>query len=116
MDGYEDLPLPWEGDAPVADFEESSFVRREWNRDGKVEKGQPFVALEPRESLKELARGFSTASMIVRWREAHKEQLEKGEVEDCVDVTIRKLKEALGGQDWMEGGPSTVLLMIKKRA
>jgi hypothetical protein len=45
---------------------------------------------------------------------ANREALVKGEVEDCVDLTIKRLKEALGGQDWLGGGPSTVLLMIKK--
>jgi SAM-dependent methyltransferase len=116
MDGYENLPLPWEGDAPVLAFEESSFVRKEWNLDGKVERGQRFLALQPRHSLDDLAKGCSTASMVVRWREAHKDQIERGEVEDCIDCTVRRLKEALDGQDWMEGGPSTVLLIIKKKA
>lgn len=115
MDAYANLLLPWDSDASDPGFDESTFVRKEWNRDGKVEKGQPFLALEPRHSLDDLAKGCSTASMVVRWRAAHKEQLEKGEVEDCVDSTIRRLKEALDGQDWMEGGPSTALLMMKKK-
>ena len=116
MDGYENLPLPWTSDPPASGFDESTFVRKEWNREGKVEKGQLFLALEPRHSLDDLAKGCSTASMVVRWRAAHKEQLDKGEVEDCVDLTVRRLREALDGQDWMEGGPSTVLLLIKKKA
>jgi trans-aconitate 3-methyltransferase len=112
MDGYDDLPLPW--DEGVPSFDEATFVRREWNKGGKVEKGETFLGAEPRRSLNELAKGCSTASMVVRWREANREALEKGEVEDCVDLTIKRLKEVLGGQDWLEGGPSTVLLMIKK--
>jgi trans-aconitate 3-methyltransferase len=112
MDGYDDLPLPW--DEGVPGFDEFTFVRREWNKGGKVEKGKTFLVAEPRRSLDELAKGCSTASMVVRWREANREALVKGEVEDCVDLTIKRLKEALGGQDWLEGGPSTVLLMIKK--
>jgi SAM-dependent methyltransferase len=118
-EGYVGLPLPWEGDGEAegeGEFDEATFVRREWNKGGRVEAGEGFLALEPTMSLEEWARGCATASMVVRWRAAHKEQLERGEVDDCVDVTVRRLRDALGGQNWMEGGPSVVLLMIKKRA
>lgn len=114
-DGYEDLPLPWDEGVDIEGFDEACFFRREWNKDGAVRDGEDFVAAEPRHSLDMFARGCSTASMVVRWREAHREGLGNGEIEDCVDLTVRRLKEALGDQDWFEGGPSMVLLMIKKK-
>ena len=113
MDGYVDLGLPWE--VGVEGFEEGSLVRREWNKDGAVEEGAEFLAREPRMSLDQFAKGCGTASMVVRWREANREALARGEVEDCVDVTVRRLREALDGPEWMDGGPSTTLLMIKKK-
>ena len=114
LEGYDSLPLPWSEGISVPGFSERCFVRREWNRDGQVAPGEKFVAAEPRHSLDELAKGCSTASMVVRWRAANAEAVARGEVEDCVEQTVRRLREVLGGQEWLEGGPSTVLLMIKK--
>ena len=141
---YDDLPLPWTVEPVVAEFpfptkhngddtedaptsntipnngEKSlpnlTFIRKEWNRNGALTtETQDFFRGHIRQSLEELARGLGTASMVTRWREVNHVRVQAGEVEDCVDMTIRKMREAMGGRDWIDGGSGTVVLLFKKR-
>jgi len=119
---YRDLPLPWSLSQPNQVFNQASFKRQEWDAHGvpsasPLEDGTPgpFLFSEST-SPEKLGRAFGSASMVIRWREANKEALAKGEVDDCVDVTVRDLKAVL--EDRPEGtfvnAPSCTLLMMKK--
>jgi hypothetical protein len=107
---YRDLGMPW---PEVPEFPKELFVRREWNVDGKVERDETFFRGQGVVSLELFAKGMATASPVTRWREAHPELAETDE--DVVSVTVRELREALGGQEWFEGGTATGLLMFKRR-
>ncbi|KAH8657868.1 S-adenosyl-L-methionine-dependent methyltransferase [Xylariales sp. PMI_506] len=115
---YDDLVMPW-FDQPTPEFPESSFVRREWNRDGKLEPGETdFFGGSSEISLQQLAESLQTASMVTRWREANPELT--GTDQDCVTVGIRAVASAmgLGEGDFDQGrikvGSSTVLLLFKR--
>lgn len=68
--GYRDLGLPWDDkDAESSnEFEQASFVRRDWTEDEK------FLELKPIEEqgipVTMLAKMLSTGSHYTRWREA----------------------------------------------
>ncbi|KAF2498570.1 S-adenosyl-L-methionine-dependent methyltransferase [Lophium mytilinum] len=121
-DLYAKLDLPWtikdadaKTQAALDDFDEGAFQRIAFNEGGELEPGQEFVRGMKHASLEMLKKVSGTASPVQRWREAHKEQMEKGEVEDCLDRMARVIKEAMGGRDWIDGGTSLVLLVIKKK-
>ena len=109
---YRELGMPWD-DAAVAEFPREEFVRREWDVGGQVAVGEKFFRGHEVVGLEDFARGLATASMVTRWREAHPELV--GTEEDVVAVTVRELREALGGREWFEGGSATGLLMFKRR-
>ncbi|KEF55812.1 uncharacterized protein A1O9_08563 [Exophiala aquamarina CBS 119918] len=117
---YENLELPWtiqdmdpSTQGAMEAFDKSNFKRVEFNKAGQVEPNEGFV-LGMTSSLDMLQQGLGTGSGVARWREAHKDQLEKGEVEDCAAYIIRMLKQAMaegpGGKerDWIEGGTPIV--------
>lgn len=122
QDLYTKLDLPWtiEGSDPntqaaLDEFDEGAFQRLAFNEGGKLEPGEEFLRGMKHASLGLMKKVWGTASPVQRWREAHKEQMEKGEVEDCLDRMARVVKEAMGGRDWIDGGTSLVLLVIKKK-
>jgi len=125
---YEDLELPWtlketdsKAQAALAVFDKADFQKIYFNKDGHVEPGEKFVhgMKGPLDMVKAV---WATASPVKRWREAHKEQLEKGEIEDGVDRVIRTVKEIMAevpegkDRDWVDGGSSVVLMVIKKKS
>jgi len=112
---YKDLPLPWQVDPKVPEFAEEDHLRRVWNEDGKIEPGERFMR-QKEITLQEFADASATASTVTKWREAHPELV--GTEKDCVNVAVRKLKEAPGHPDCdmaFDGGCSIVLLLFKKR-
>lgn len=131
---YKDLLLPWtigpdsvspETAKSLASYDRDTSVRKEWNADGKPDP-DPMLA-ETKGFMKHLkltldqaAKYMGTASPITRWREAHKEQLESGEVEDCIDRLFRLTKEELAkdddwkDRDWVEVCVPSVLIVVKK--
>ena len=118
-DMYDNLGLPWTVDPPVADFPAASFVRKEWNRDGKVNLDtngnyEDFFAGTKKQALEDLEASLNTASMVTRWREANRQKA--GTDNDCVKLTIERLKRALGDGEALTTGGATALLMFKKRA
>lgn len=115
--------------AALEKFDRSSFTRREFNRNGKREpdfiddenpKGYLSGSLS---KLDQIRSGLGTASMVTRWREAHAEQLRGGEVEDCVEAFVDRLREALNsgrGEDEEEiksfdSVLASVLVIMKKK-
>ena len=111
---YDKLPLPWDVAPPVTAFPVSSFVRREWDRDGILSNGNTFFGQNRETSLDELERGLSTSSMVTRWRDAN--PLLAGTEKDCVRETVKELKEALDGQETFIEGSGTVILLFKKQS
>lgn len=116
---YETLTMPWSLDEPVTAFPRAAAIRKEWNRDGKLEEdATDFFDGASETSLEELGRGLDTASMVTRWREAHPELV--GTEQDCVALTIRGIAEAMGagGQDLadirLKTGSSTTLLLFRR--
>lgn len=124
---YQDLELPWtikDSDpsiqAAMAAFDQSKFKRVEFNKNGELEPGQKYVQSMTC-SLKMLQEGLGTTSGVNRWREAHREQLERGEIEDCAAYVIRRVKEVMAevpegeGRDWIEGGSPIGMIFLKKK-
>jgi SAM-dependent methyltransferase len=124
---YQDLELPWtikDSDptiqAAMAAFDQSKFKRVEFNKNGELEPGQKYVQ-SMTSSLKMLQYGLGTTSGVNRWREAHKEQLERGEIEDCAAYMIRRVKEVMAqvpegeGRDWIEGGSPIGMIFLKMK-
>lgn len=69
---------------------------------GAVGEGERFFWGQQVVSLEQFAKVCGTASMVTRWREAHPELV--GTDEDVLNVTVRELREALGGREWLERG------------
>jgi trans-aconitate 3-methyltransferase len=115
---YLDLPLPWQVDPPNAAFDEKTFFRKEWNRDGKLEPGEAdFFLGRENMTVDLLVKGLATSSSVTRWREANPEKA--GTDEDCVKIMGRRMKEALKevGADEngvFKGGVASALLMVKR--
>jgi trans-aconitate 3-methyltransferase len=117
---YRDLIMPWTVDPGT--FPQSSFLRSEWNRDGKLEPGcDDFFGGSSMTTLKELAESLGTASMVTRWREHHHGLV--GTDEDCVAKTMKDVADALG-QEWpfdlggttIRVGSSTTLLLFTRNS
>jgi SAM-dependent methyltransferase len=124
---YVGLKMPWdcgEEDQGLKDslqvFDRKDFTRLEYNKDGYVAPGESFVR-GGRADFDMMKKLMGTASPVERWREAHKEQLEKGEVEDLLDKVTREMKDLFAeveeGKDrnWMDAGSSIAVLVIRKR-
>ncbi|KIW15865.1 hypothetical protein PV08_05915 [Exophiala spinifera] len=140
---YASLPLPWseypDAAAAVADadhnrgesnkarplrlldeFPKDEFKRQVFNDNGEIGPDGKFL-MSRRATFERATATLGTASPVTRWREAHKEQLERGEVEDLVDKLLRQTRELLDevpegrGRDWLEGGSAVVVMTIKKK-
>ncbi|KAF7325291.1 S-adenosyl-L-methionine-dependent methyltransferase [Mycena venus] len=116
---YAKLPLPWTCEPPIARFDQSSFIRREWDVDGVLTNGQDFFAGGGETTLADLGSALGTASMVTRWREANP-GLASGE-KDCVKMAMQELREVLGVDKGSEQeirlktGSSTVVLFLRKQ-
>ncbi|KAJ5948864.1 hypothetical protein N7454_002171 [Penicillium verhagenii] len=111
---YLDLPMPWNLDQPVSEFEEAGFVRKDWDP------LENFLAHSPEVSLDVFQKMFATMSPVVRWREAHPDTV--GTEEDIVKVyrmTVERLLHEAGvekGKETIKGAMHAVVLVIKKRS
>ncbi|KIW73511.1 hypothetical protein PV04_01624 [Phialophora macrospora] len=129
---YVNLGMPWEcldrldGDDPglkklLNEFDEKEFVRLEFNKDGNMAPGESFFTGGIRVDFQRIKGLLGTVSPITRWREANKEKVEKGEIEDVMDSVIRRSKEIMEevpegkGRDWCDIGSGLVVLVVKKR-
>lgn len=125
------LPLPWSSyedqdvDAEtrelLKEFDQERFARLVFNENGRVGPGEEFL-LARRATLEQSKATLDTVSPVTRWREANKEKVERGEIEDCVEQVLRQTRELMDedpemkGRDWIEGGSALVILVIKKKA
>jgi SAM-dependent methyltransferase len=114
---YVDLPLPWTLAPPVADFDETTFFRKEWGPENSEEffAGGGLTA-----DLDKMDRVLGTMSPVQRWREAHPDAV--GTERDVVRIMRREVERLLHeagvekGKEVVKGSLSGVLLMVKKKA
>lgn len=110
---YDSLQLPWTVEPPVTAFDETQFVRIEWDRDGVLSNGKDFVGGTHDISLDALQAGYSTGSTVTRWRAAHPDLASTEE--DCVVQTIQRIRQTIGpGEEKIRGGLSMGLLLFKR--
>ena len=120
---YSTIDLPWT--SGVEGFDEGSYYYKTWNKDGEFEPEleNGFMRYID-ESWEKMEKALGTVSMVTRWREANKEKLESGEMEDCVTVLRRELEETVNegkkeGEEGyygnLSGGTSFALVMWKKK-
>jgi trans-aconitate 3-methyltransferase len=131
---YKDLGMPWEilaehslnldneSKAALQSFPEAEHKRHEFNRDGYVTPGQQFFSGERHVTFDQIKLILGTASPVTRWREANKAKVEKGEVEDVMDMLVRRSREIMEevpegkGRDYVDAGGGFVCLRVKKKA
>lgn len=119
-DLYAHLPLPWTLATPVTEFDEASFLRKEWNTGSKFEVGDQFLADQRPVDLDTLEKVLGTTSPVTRWREAHPDAV--GSERDVVRMIRREIERALHeagvekGKEIISGSVAGVLLVVKKKA
>ncbi|EXJ72609.1 uncharacterized protein A1O5_03755 [Cladophialophora psammophila CBS 110553] len=128
---YVNLGMPWEcleridgTDQELKDllneFDEKQFVRIQSDRDGRMS-SEGAVSEFLRVDFAKIKALLGTASPITRWREANKEKVEKGEVEDILEMVVRRTKEIIEevpegkGRDYIESGSGMVVLVVKRK-
>ncbi|KAI1805153.1 methyltransferase [Daldinia bambusicola] len=121
-DLYVNLPLPWSGEHPVADFDKDSFSRTEWGtgNEGSLPSDQ-FLAIDgPAVDLDSMEALMGTASAVKRWREANPGKA--GTEEDVARLMRREAERLLHeagvekGKEVIKRATSGVLLVVKKKA
>jgi trans-aconitate 3-methyltransferase len=91
-DGYVDLALPWTLAKPVAEFDKSTFVRKEFDSNGSGGAEQQFFkGQEMKADLKTLEMMWVSVSPVARWREAHPDTA--GTDQDVVKMIVNKTKQ-----------------------
>ena len=120
--GYRDLPLPWSasdsGTALPNEFDEASYVRREW------QPTEQFFTLAPGEEqglpLPLLDKMLRTGSATARWAEANPADV--GTERDVIKVLLGKIGALLReggmkeGEERVSGSAGGVVILIKKKA
>jgi len=114
---YVGLPLPWELETPVSDFDEATFFRKEWGPDDAeefLEAGRTEANLDMIEKI------MSTMSPVQRWREAHPNAVgTERDVLRQIRGVVERLSHEAGvekGKEVIKGTVNGVLLMVKKKA
>ncbi|KEF56875.1 uncharacterized protein A1O9_07065 [Exophiala aquamarina CBS 119918] len=110
---YRDLLLPWTLPQPVPEFDESAFIRKEWDY------GDQFIVGEPEVDLDTFEKVWASASAQTRWYQAHPDDV--GTERDPVKMLRRKLEALLHdagvekGKEWLRGAVGGTLLVVKKK-
>jgi SAM-dependent methyltransferase len=111
---YIGLTLPWDLEQQLQEFDESAFIRKEWN----VE--EDFFVHQMEMTLDKYELVMASASPIVRWREAHPETL--GTEDDIVKMSRRIIERLLHeagvekGKEVLRAAMQGVVLVVKKRS
>ncbi len=74
--------------------------------------GTTFFSGGEIESLDDIEGGLGTASMVMRWRAVNPEFV--GTERDVVKMFGKELRAALGGQESLERGSGTAILLFKR--
>ena len=110
---YVDLPLPWTLAQPVPEFDESTFLRKDWDVAETFFVGELEVDLDTFEKM------MGTGSPVTRWREAHPDAV--GTERDVVRMLRREIERLLHeagvekGKETVKGAMQGVLLVVKKK-
>ncbi|KAK3384619.1 S-adenosyl-L-methionine-dependent methyltransferase [Lasiosphaeria ovina] len=120
---YAALPLPWTLEKPVPEFDQVTFMRKEWNTGGLSDGGEvvnfTFYDNDKPVDLNTLEKVLATSSPVIRWREAHPDAVDTER--DLVRIMRNEIESALreAGADpdttMMKGSVSGALLMVKKK-
>ncbi|KAI0838712.1 S-adenosyl-L-methionine-dependent methyltransferase [Hypoxylon sp. FL0890] len=116
---YADLPLPWDLEPPVSDFDKSGFIRKEWRKDRFDNEADPIGRGLQTVNLDVVEKRFGTSSAVTRWREAHPDAV--GTENDIVSKLRREIERLLHeagvekGKEEITGGVESVLLIVKKK-
>lgn len=112
-DGYINLPLPWTMNPAAPEFDESSFVRKEWDPANPFHTDRLDVDLDGFEKM------FSTGSAVTRWRQAHPDDV--GTDRDILKMVRREVESLLHeagvepGKERLKGAGRGVVLIVKKK-
>ncbi|KAH7127839.1 S-adenosyl-L-methionine-dependent methyltransferase [Dactylonectria estremocensis] len=113
-DRYVDLPLPWTIEQPVDEFDQSAFVRKEWNGHDQLFTGPSEYSLDVFEKV------MASGSPQTRWNQAHPELL--GTDRDVVKILRAEVARLLNeagvekGKEMVKGQLFGVVLTFKKEA
>lgn len=108
---YKDLKMPWQC-GQAAHFAQENFKRIIWDEDGKPSAPDgTFLQGNKPTTLENLAAGLGSASMVQRWRAAHPAEAHTDA--DCVNITIKEMRDALGSDEVIVDGATVLLLFTK---
>jgi SAM-dependent methyltransferase len=116
-DLYINLPLPWTLEVPVEEFDKESFVRKEWNKDGRGGEDDTVATGGP-VTPEQFEKILGTSSPVSRWREAHPDKV--GTEEDLIRKLRRRMESLLheagvkAGEEVMNAEVAMALLLVKK--
>jgi trans-aconitate 3-methyltransferase len=118
---YVGLALPWTLKDPVQEFDESTYLRKEWNSGASgAEEGEFYAGGKISVDMKKLELVWGTSSPIVRWREAHPDDV--GTERDIVKIMVNKTRQLLHeagveeGKEMLQADLTGVLMIAKKKA
>lgn len=117
---YATLPLPWTLDNPNPAFDEATFVRKEFNKNGADSENHELFLGKETWDLDAVEKYMGTVSSVTRWREANPELV--GTEMDVVRRLRREVEMLLHeggverGKETITTGVAGVLLLVKKRA
>ncbi|CRG87841.1 Putative methyltransferase DDB_G0268948 [Talaromyces islandicus] len=102
--GYRGLNLPWDQAETASCFEKNSLLEKRWySTEPEGRETGFFGGLAQDEwPLTAVKAMLGTMSPVIRWREAHPDLA--GTDQDCVEVVIRQLCEAIGASNALEDG------------
>lgn len=118
-DGYTTLECPFELPADnlgYSAFPRDRYCRKDWNRGGECRSDEEFFNSD-REVLPEhIGRAIATASPLTRWRldEKNRQAIQRGEIRDCVEALVDKLRDIVGKGEGIRLGLQTALLLFKR--
>lgn len=117
---YANILLPWTLPTPVPEFDQASFLRKEWNTGPGSEPGDEFHAMPQQTvTLDIMETVLGTGGPILRWREGNPDAV--GTEQDVVRRMRREIEASYRevgveeGKEVMKGGIAGVLLLVKKK-
>lgn len=120
--GYLGLNMPWDQPETASLFEKGTLLEKRWySTDSDARELGLFSGLAQNEwPLTAVKAMLGTMSPVISWREAHPDLADTEQ--DCVNVVIRELCDAIGAPNGLEdgttmsGGMGIVLFCLKRAA
>lgn len=110
---YRGILLPWTLPEPVEAFDESAFIRKEWDS------GEDFHVGESEADLDTFEKLMASGSAQVRWHQAHPDLV--GTDKDLVKILRNEVERLLHeagvekGKEMVKGAVSGAVLVVKKK-